>query len=106
MKFSVFLNAKESTLLLDYMKENKIKTKAEAIRKCLKTAVSVEAKYDMLKDIDSKLNRLLYRENIQKKLLEQFYANMVFKKNYDVKTDESLIKFYQENNIYSNKIMD
>lgn len=85
MKFSVLLNAKESMLLLDYMKENKIKTKAEAIRKCLKIAVSIETKYDMLKDIDSKLNRIIYRENIQKKLLEQFYANMVFKKNYDVK---------------------
>jgi len=88
------------------MKENKIKTKAEAIRKCLKTAVSIEAKYDMLKDMDSKLNRIIYRETIQKKLLEQFYVNMVFKKNYDVKTDENLNKFYQENNIYSNKIMD
>ncbi len=69
MKFSVLLSAKESVLLLDYMKENKIKTKAEAIRKCLKTAVSIEAKYDMLKDIDSKLNRLIYRETIQKQLL-------------------------------------
>ena len=87
MKFSILLNAKESVLLLDYMKENKMKTKAEAIRKCLKTAVNIEAKYDMLKDIDSKLNRIIYRENFQKKLLEQFYANMVFKKNYDVKTD-------------------
>ena len=106
MKFSVALNEKESILLSDYMKENKIKTRTEAIRKCLKTTISIEAKYDMLKDIDSKLNRIIYRENIQKKLLEQFYANMVFKKNYDVKTDESLIKFYQENNIYNNKIMD
>ena len=106
MKFSVLLSSKESVLLLNYMKENKIKTKAEAIRKCLKTAVSIEAKYDMLKDMDSKLNRIIYRENIQKKLLEQFYANMVFKKNYDVKTDESLNKFYQDNNYYSNKMMD
>ena len=106
MKFSVLLNAKESVLLLDYMKENKIKTKAEAIRNCLKNAVSIEAKYDMLKYMDNKLNRIIYRENIQKKLLEQFYANMVFRKNYDVKTDESLNRFYQKNNIYSNKIMD
>ena len=75
MKFSVALNEKESILLLDYMKENNIKSKAEAIRKCLRTAVSIEAKYDMLKDIDSKLNRIIYRENIQKKLLEQFYAS-------------------------------
>lgn len=106
MKISVLLNEKESILLKGYMKENKIKSKAEAIRKCLKTAVNMESKYDMLKDMDSKLNRIIYRENIQKKLLEQFFANMVFRKNYDVKTDESLNKFYQDNNSYSNKIMD
>lgn len=106
MKFSVLLNEDESILLKNYMKENKIKSKAEAIRKCLKTAVNMESKYDMLKDMDSKLNRIIYRENIQKKLLEQFFANMVFRKIYDVKTDESLNKFYQDNNSYSNKIMD
>ena len=98
MKFSVALNEKESILLLDYMKENNIKSKAEAIRKCLKTAVSVEAKYDMLKDIDSKLNRIIYRENIQKKLLEQFYANMEFPVDKDVKTEKGLQRFYQNNN--------
>lgn len=106
MKFSVLLNEDESILLKNYMKENKIKSKAEAIRKCLKTAVNMESKYDMLKDMNSKLNRIIYRENIQKKLLEQFFTNMVFRKNYDVKTDESLNKFYQDNNSYSNKIMD
>lgn len=106
MRFSVLLSEKESMLFLDYMKENKIKTRTEAIRKCLKTTISIEAKYDMLKDIDSKLNKIIYRENIQKKLLEQFYAKMVYKKSYDVKEDENLNKFYQENNIYINKIMD
>ena len=106
MKFSVLLNEKESVLLKNYMKENKIKSRAEAIRKCLKTAVNMESKYDMLKDMDSKLNRIIYRENIQKKLLEQFFANMVFRKNYDIKTDESLNKFYPDNDYYSNKIMD
>lgn len=106
MKFSVALNEKESILLLDYMKENNIKSKAEAIRKCLKTAVSVEAKYDMLKDIDSKLNRIIYRENIQKKLLEQFYANMEFPVDKDVKIEKGLQRFYQNNNFYKSKIMD
>ena len=106
MKISVLLNEDESILLKNYMKENKIKSKAEAIRKCLKTAVNMESKYDMSKDMDSKLNRIIYRENIQKKLLEQFFANMVFRKNYDIKTDESLNKFYPDNDYYSNKIMD
>ena len=104
MKFSVLLNEDESILLKNYMKENKIKSKAEAIRKCLKTAVNMESKYDMLKDMDSKLNRIIYRENIQKKLLEQFFANMVFRKNYDVKTDESLNKFYQDNKFNYKKL--
>lgn len=63
MKFSVALNEK-SILLLDYMKENKIKSKAKVIRKCLIHDVSIELKYDMLKDMDSKLNRIIYRENI------------------------------------------
>ena len=71
MKFSVLLNEKESVLLKNYMKENKIKSRAEAIRKCLKNVV-----------------------------------NMVFRKNYDIKTDESLNKFYPDNDYYSNKIMD
>lgn len=106
MKFSVALNEKEGVLFLDYMKENKIKTKAEAIRKCLKTAVSIEAKYNMLKDIDSKLNRIIYRENIQKKLLEQFYANMEFPVDKDVNTEKGLQRFYENNNFYSNKIID
>lgn len=106
MKFSVLLSEKESVLLINYMKENKIKTKAEAIRKCLKTAVSIEARYDMLKDIDNKLNRIIYRENIQKKLLEQFYANMEFPVDKDVKTESGLVRFYEKNNFYSNKIMD
>lgn len=105
MKFSVSFNEKESLLLLNYMKENNIKSKAEAIRKCLKTAISIETKYDMLKDMDSKLNRIIYRENIQKKLLEQFFANMVFRKNYDTKEDKSLNEFYQDNNFYYNKII-
>lgn len=106
MKFSVLLNEKESLLLLNYMKENRIKSKAEAIRKCLKTAVNIESKYDMLKDMDSKLNRIIYRENIQKKLLEQFYANMEFSIDKDVKAEPGLVRFYEKNNFYSNKIMD
>ena len=106
MKFSVLLNEDESILLKNYMKENKIKSKAEAIRKCLKTAVNMESKYDMLKDMDRKLNRIIYRENIQKKLLEQFYANMEFPVDKDVKTEKGLQRFYQNNNFYKSKIMD
>jgi len=50
-------------------------------------------------DIDNKINRLLYRENFKKKLLEQFYANMEFKKEVDVKTEQSLLRFYKNNGL-------
>lgn len=106
MKFSVALNEKESILLLDYMKENNIKSKAEVIRKCIRTTVNLESKYDLLLDINNKLNRILYRENIQKKLLEQFYANMKFPVDKDVKTEKWLQRFYENNSFYKSKIMD
>lgn len=96
MKFSVSLNEKESILLLDYMKENKIKSKAEAIRKCIRENVNLESKEDLLLDINNKLNRIVYRENIQKKLLEQFYANMKFFVDKDVKTEKWLQRFYEK----------
>ena len=60
----------------------------------------------MLIDIDSNLNRLLYRENIQKKLLEQFYANMEFPIDKYIKIEPVLVRFCEKNNFYSNKIID
>lgn len=105
MKFSVSLNEKESVLLLDYIKENKIKSKAEAIRKCIRATVNLESKEDLLLDINNKLNRIVYRENIQKKLLEQFYANMEFPVDKYVEIEPGLVRFYEKNNFYDNKIM-
>ena len=105
MKFSVLLNEKESVLLLDYIKENKIKSKAEAIRKCIRATVNLESKEDLLLDINNKLNRIVYRENIQKKLLEQFYANMEFPVDKDVEIEPGIVRFYEKNNFYDNKIM-
>lgn len=106
MLFSVKLYEKELVLLEKFMKENNIKSKAEAIRRCIELAVNLESRKDLMLDINNKLNRIIYRENIQKKLLEQFFANMVFKKNYNVKDDECLLNFYDENDSYSNKIFD
>ncbi len=61
---------------------------------------------DMICDIDNKINRLLYRENFKKKLLEQFYANMEFKKEADVKTELSLRRFYDSKSLLINKTKD
>ena len=81
------------------MKDNNIKTKAEAVRKCIEFASRKFSMDDMICDIDNKINRLLYRENFKKKLLEQFYANMEFKKEVDVKTEQGLLRFYRNNGL-------
>ena len=81
------------------MKDNNIKTKAEAVRKCIEFASRKFSMDDMICDIDNKINRLLYRENFKKKLLEQFYAYMEFKKEIDVKTEQGLLRFYRNNGL-------
>ena len=106
MKFSVRLYEKDELLLSKFMKQNHIQSKAAAVRKCIELAVNLESKSDLLLDIDNKLNRIIYRENFQKKLLEQFYANMEFPVDKDIKTEKGLQRFYQNNNFYKSKIMD
>lgn len=106
MEFGIRLTEKEYKLLLKFMQENHIKSKGKAIRKCIGLATNSESKNDLLLDINNKLNRIIYRENIQKKLLEQFYANMEFPVDKDVKTEKGLVRFYENNNFYINKIMD
>lgn len=38
----------------------------------------IEENLDLINDMDSKLNRLLYRKTFTKKLLAQFFVNMSF----------------------------
>ena len=104
--FSVNLYEDDLVLLNNYMKQKNIKSKSDAIRKCIKEVSKLDTIEGLLLDINNKLNRILYRENIQKKLLEQFYANMQFPVDQDVKTEVGLVRFYENNNFYLNKIMD
>ena len=61
--FNVLLYDKEVALLSNFMKQNHLKSKAEAIRKCIEIAVNLESRNDLLMDINNKLNRIIYREN-------------------------------------------
>lgn len=88
------------------MKQNNIKSKSDVVRKCIRLAVNLESKNDLFLDVNNKLNRIICRENIQKKLLEQFYANMEFSIAQDVKTEKGLVRFYENNSFYLNKITD
>ena len=88
---------------LNYMKENNIDLKSVAIKKCIEEATNKEDLRMILVDIDKKINRLLHRENIDKKLLEQLFCNMGFPINEKIKDDTCLKEFYKINEEYSGR---
>ncbi len=59
-----------------------------------------ESSLDLINDMDSKLNRLLYRETFTKKLLAQFFVNMGFAKNISLENDKCYQEFLESNNKY------
>ncbi len=67
--------------------------------------MNFESKNNLLLNINTKLNKIIYRENIQKKLLEQFYANMEFLIHQNIKTEPALVRFYRNNSFYIDKVM-
>lgn len=82
------------------MKKFKLKNRSEVIRKCIDLAMYQESSLDLINDMDSKLNRLLYRETLTKKLLAQFFVNMGFAKNISLDSDRCYQEFLIENDKY------
>lgn len=82
------------------MKEHKIKLRSVAIKDCINKATNKEDINNFYSELDKKLNRILYRQNMNKKLLEQFFVNMGFPVNEKIENDLSLKQFYQNNNNY------
>ena len=82
------------------MKKFKAKNRSEVIRKCIDLAMYQESSLDMMNDINSKLNRLLYRETFTKKLLAQFFVNMGFAKNISLENDKCYQEFLIDNDKY------
>ena len=97
------IDTRIETLLNNYMKENNIDLKSVAIKKCIEEATNKEDLRMILVDIDKKINRLLHRENIDKKLLEQLFCNMGFPINEKIKDDTCLKEFYKINEEYSGR---
>ena len=94
------------SLLDKFMKENGISNKTEALRECIKRSVVRQDIDSLIFDLNNKMNRIIHNQYLTKKLLEQFYANMEFPVDQDVKTEAGLKRFYENNNFYLNKIMD
>ncbi len=84
-----------------YMKINKIKTKNKAINEIISTFFEYEKVFKNIKDLDSKIDKLLSTVYLIKSLEEQSYANHGFRENSDPTKDKYLTSFYD--NIKKNK---
>lgn len=100
MVHSIRLTEEENEILKIIMRDNKLKSKSAAIKKCIHYYFNDNNKTVLLMDMNSKLNRIIYRDTLTKKLLEQFFANMGFQVNENVKNDKCLDEFYKNNNKY------
>lgn len=103
VRYSINLNNQDEELLNEYMKEHKIKFKSTAIKRCIEDANMKSDFKIILNEIDKKINRLLYRENIDRKLLEQLFSNMGFPINEKISDDTCLKEFYKTNDDYSGR---
>lgn len=99
------LNAEDKELLNKYMINNKIKSKSEAIRKCIRENAQDQHINDLFFDLNNKINRVLHNQYLTKKLLEQLYVNMGFKNNLDTKNNEGLKDFNEKFNSYIEKFL-
>ena len=100
MEFGIRFNEKEYQMLMNIMEKYKIKTKGQAIKKCIEFMTNYDNNNDMLLEMNDKLNRIIYRDTLTKKLLEQFFSNMGFVENVDTENDKCLYDFYSKNDRY------
>lgn len=99
------LKENDMELLQKFMKENNIKNKSEAIRECLKRSVQQQELNDFMFDINMKINRLVHNQFLTRKLLEQLFVNMGFKKNLDSVSSSVLKEFNDRYNSYGNRFL-
>lgn|SRR5574344_1737314 len=97
-RYTVDLTGEIENKLKEYMKENKIKLRSVGIKNCIVDATNKENINIFLLELDKKFNKILYRQNMLKKLLEQLFVNMGFPVNEIVENDLVLKDFYDKNN--------
>ena len=103
MKVSTTLNNNIFKLLNQYMKRNEIENRSKALADLITKALLNEEYLFKTKEIDTKLNRILFHENMTKKILDQMYVNFGFPKNQDVKKNKLLGEFDEKNNYYEGR---
>ena len=102
-RYSIYISEDLEKKLDQYMKENKFKKKSVAIKDCICRAILNDESRDLIYEISQKLNRILYRQNINKKLLEQIYVNFGFPINENIDSNNLLKEFYHDHNQYAGK---
>lgn len=99
-KFTVVMNEDMESRLQKFMDDNRIKKKSAGIKRCILEATNKDDILVFMTELDKKLNRILYRQSMNKKLIEQLYCNHGFPLNEKVSDDILLKQFYQDNNNY------
>ena len=99
-RYTIDINNELEYKLKIYMKENNIKFRSVAIKKCIEEVTNKATDKIAIFELDRKLNRLLYKENQDRKLLEQLFVNMGFDSNKNTSQDPLLKKVYESNNKY------
>lgn len=99
-RYTIDLDKELENKLKVFMDENKIDKRSVAIKKCILIGTEHDLDKSYITSFDERLNTVLYRLNINKKLLEQIFVNMDFIENNDI-SDNTLLKEIYEN--YKNK---
>lgn len=102
-KYCVYIDDNLESKLDLYVKNNNFKTKSSAIRDCLNKVLVTNDYQNSIYDINQKLSRILYRQNINRKILEQLFVNFGFPTNYDIDNDKMLKEIMDKNNKYVGK---
>lgn len=95
-RYTISINGALEDSLNGFMKENNINLKSVGIKKCIDIATDKNGYKSFLLELDSKLNRILYRQNLNKKILEQLFVNMGFLNNEEIEKDKCLNNVYEE----------
>ena len=105
-RYSIYLNDEMEKILDEYMKKTGIKKRLSALKNILMRDMSSNEYYELFNETSQKLNRLLHRQSMCTKLLEQHFVNMGFPYNENVSNDKLLKEFYDANNRYGGRFYD
>lgn len=97
-RYTIELDDELETKLKEYMEDNNIKLRSKAIKNCILVATNKATDKSYIYGIDKKLNTILYRLNLNKKILEQIFSNMEFAQNVSCFDDPLLKQIYEEYN--------